>query len=513
LRETDLRATAPDTPESATRGNGGLKAPIFLLHRLRGISYWAIRSGIAAKLAHPLVWLDRRRGLYVRGWLAGIADRHADHTEFWSEASRRYPSDASFVRRKVNAALRAGKIADAEVGLSALIASRKTIVADCGFVIGLTFADLRAGNIVRLRRRVRAFLAAFRGTAAYRVAAVRLSRVIFTHFSREAEKLDRVRWRRERFLHLLERSEVRSEPKKLLVRVAACEAQLERTFPGCLFDTDISSAECRAFVSLVRSRLALRQPFALVRAGDGEAACLPYEPRLAAHASADARERERIWWGKPLSPDLRARIAPAVADAIWEADCIGIPTSARFLRELRLDQEDTLEHSLTGRGLRSLLYCVERYAERRSPARTSPIFTSCHLHQELAIWDCYGELLDGVRDVVFISCHPGLADLAHARFGVHIAASLVLPPDRVSGPFVENGSSDGGNLPEILDSVLERLGDLPRNRLVLIGAGYPGKILVDIARQRGGIALDLGSIFDYWLGLRTRSYLDLDSGD
>jgi len=47
---------------------------------------------------------------------------------------------------------------------------------------------------------------------------------------------------------------------------------------------------------------------------------------------------------------------------------------------------------------------------------------------------------------------------------------------------------------------------------VLIGAGYPGKILVDVARARGGVALDLGSIFDYWLGLRTRSYLDIDSG-
>ncbi|HTT84115.1 MAG TPA: hypothetical protein VMF67_11580 [Rhizomicrobium sp.] len=287
---------------------------------------------------------------------------------------------------------------------------------------------------------------------------------------------------------------------------------MEDALPGCLFDTDVSSAQCRGFVSLVRNRLASRQPFAFVRAGDGEAACLPYEPGLAAHARPDARERERIWWGKSLAPALRMRLAPAVARAIWDADCIGIPTVARLLRELRLEAADALVHSLTGRGLRSLLYCAERFSDLRSPGLPAPIFTSCHLHQDLAIWNCYEELLDDVGDVVFISCHPGLADLMGTRFGVRVAASLILPPDRVSGPFVAKAASESIMLPEMLDSVIERIGDLPRGRLVLIGAGYPGKILVSIARERGGIALDLGSIFDYWLGLRTRSYLDIDSG-
>ena len=55
------------------------------------------------------------------------------------------------------------------------------------------------------------------------------------------------------------------------------------------------------------------------------------------------------------------------------------------------------------------------------------------------------------------------------------------------------------------------MGDLPRNRLVLVGAGLLGKLLVSEARARGGIALDIGSIFDHWLGFRTRSYLDLNA--
>jgi hypothetical protein len=310
---------------------------------------------------------------------------------------------------------------------------------------------------------------------------------------------------------MLKRSQIRREPRDLLVRAAACEARLENSVSTCLLDTDISALQCRAFVSLVRERLALRQPFAFVRAGDGEAACLPYEPRLASHARADARDRERIWWGRPLTKAQRSRIAPSVARAIWDADCIGIPTIARFLRELRLDESDTLEHSLTGRGLRSLLYCTERFSEMRSPGLPAPVFTSCHLHQDLAIWNCYEELLDGARDVVLISCHPELADYARGRFGARIAANLVLPPDKVSGPLMGGTAHKSANFPDMLDLIIEKIGDLPRGRLVLVGAGYPGKLLVSIARERGGIALDLGSIFDYWLDLKTRSYLDLDS--
>jgi hypothetical protein len=511
-RERNLRATTSNSAKKISAGKGRPKPPIFLLRWLRGMSHWAIGQEIASKLARLVGLLVPRLGLRLEGGIADRRRRHSDHTEFWSEAARRYPSDAAFVRGKANAALRAGKAAEAESALATLVQNRKARISDCRFIIGLTFVDQHMGNSTQIRIRVRSFLASLRGTSAYRIAAVRLSRIIFAHFTRNIESAKKIGARRDQFLRMLERSAVPAEPKELLRRAAFCEAQLERRFAGCLLDTDISAAQCRIFVSLVRSRLALGQPFAMVRAGDGEAACLPYEPNLMAHAQPDARERERIWWGRPLTSDLRARIAPAVARAIWDADCIGIPTIARFLRELRLDQSDTLEGSLTGRGLRALLYSAERYSDLRSPGLASPMFTSCHLHQDLAIWNCYEELLDGVRDVVLVSCHPDLADLTHTRFGAHIASNIVLPADRVSGPLLRMASSQKGSLPEILDSVIENIRGVAQNRLVMVGAGYPGKILVSVARQQGGIALDIGSIFDYWMGLKTRSYLDLDSG-
>jgi hypothetical protein len=442
--------------------------------------------------------------------LAAVTHRHVDHTEFWNEAIKRFPDDAEFMRRKVQAALQSGRIADADSALGWLMNARACKAADARFVIGLTHADMRTGDAANIRRRVRSFLASLRGMRDYRIAAVRLSRVIFAHFPARPDGSIRSSALRSRFQTMLAKAPLKREPRKLLDRSASCEAALERMYPHCFFQTDVAPEQRRAFISLVRARVALQQPFSFVRIGDGEAACLPYEPRLAAHAPTDARDRERIWWGEALKPGMSDQTAPRIARAMLDADCIGLPTTARFLRELNLQREDTLETSLTGRGLRCILYCSERLAELRSPGLPPPILTSCHLHQDLALWDCYEELLDGVKEIVLVSCHPGLADWIGKRFGSKIAGNVVLPPDKVSAPLLRSRVRETRKLPEILDAVIEEMGDLPRGRLVLVGAGYPGKLLTGIARERGGIALDLGSIFDYWLGLNTRSYLDLD---
>ena len=63
--------------------------------------------------------------------------------------------------------------------------------------------------------------------------------------------------------------------------------------------------------------------------------------------------------------------------------------------------------------------------------------------------------------------------------------------------------------PASIERALHELGDWPANRLVLVGAGYAGKIIVREAAKRGGVALDLGSMFDHWMGAHTRSYQDL----
>lgn len=474
----------------------------------RKIAVRAARSRIASAAVKGLVPIHRRQALFLEGTLSQVRNRSGDHALFWAAAANAYPEDPAILRMQIHSALRAGDPAGAAAALDRLIGSGKTRLEDARFVVGLTNIDLCAGLATRIRSRIRRFLASLRGLPDCRLAAIRLSRHIFAYFPRKDGSLDQRAG--TRILHMLDRSPVAREPKRILHRVLACEQLLARLYPGSLFETDISSAQRNAFVKLVRTRMQERRPFSFVRLGDGEAACLPYEPRLSAFAAHDARDRERIWWGRPLDRRLRSRIYPRLARSIFDADCIGIPTFPRFLRELRLTREDTLETSLTGRGLRSVLYCAENWEKLRSPELGRPIFTSCHLHQDLQLWNCYRELLDGAREVGLVSCHRGLPDCMCDQFGLHVAKHILVPSDCVTGPFMTSDSRDPV-LPSILDAIIEELDNFSPGRLVLVGAGLLGKLIVAEARRRGGIALDLGSIFDHWLGLKTRSYLDLNT--
>ncbi len=455
--------------------------------------------------------LDRRRGLYLRGLAMGLEGRRADLADYWQDAALKFPSDAVFVRQAIHSALGAGRLADADREMTSLVRARATQVGDCRFVVGLANAYRQSGRQAALRRLVRAFLKSLQDSSQRRIATLKLSRVIFANFRRTPDPdvvREQARLRRQ-LGRMVERSIPSAGPRAILERVLTTEGALAGRASLTLFDTDVSQRQCRAFVHLVRIKLVSRSPFSLVRIGDGEAACLPYEPKLARLAKADSIDRERIWWGKPLTRSQRERLSRLVFNATWGADCIGIPTASRYLRELRLGENDNLDRGLTGRGLRAILYAVENCGVFCGPGTPLPAFTSCHIHQDLERWGLYDELLDGLNDVVLVSCHTDLADLMQTRFGTGIAANLILPPDRVSAPAMTDAPRDARRLPDILDEVVDRMRGIPRDKLVLVGAGYLGKWLVDVARAEGGIALDVGSVFDYWLGLNTRSYLDL----
>jgi hypothetical protein len=124
-----------------------------------------------------------------------------------------------------------------------------------------------------------------------------------------------------------------------------------------------------------------------------------------------------------------------------------------------------------------------------------PYLTSAHLQHDLEKWDLYRALFDGLDDVVCVSCHAGLP----------FATSIVIPPRHAS--LAVFGMEMGPKiLPEVLDETIAQLPQDLSGRLVVVGAGFAGKVIIAEAKRRGGVALDLGSILDYWMGAATRSY-------
>jgi hypothetical protein len=297
-----------------------------------------------------------------------------------------------------------------------------------------------------------------------------------------------------------------SHAAQFIRREVALQASLREDGGKYLFDTDVLRNEAQKFVDHVRARLAAREPFSFIRIDDGEGNAVPYEDELALFAGVDAADRERVWWGRPLDAPQRAAMNARVLGAMQAADALGIPTFSRILRDVRLDGPESFAQSRSGRGITAVLNALEPGGPLRAARATRLFLTSAYVQHDLVKWELYGKLFDGVDEVIAVSCHPELPQAMENLFGVTVTQNIVIPPRHAS--LAAFGRSEMGPkiLPEVLDDIIGQLnGDLA-GRLVVVGAGYAGKCIVHAARERGGVALDLGSVLDYWLGIATRSY-------
>ncbi|HEX2589866.1 MAG TPA: tetratricopeptide repeat protein, partial [Rhizomicrobium sp.] len=273
----------------------------------------------------------RIRGDHLRQFSPGV-----DALAFWAEAFGLHGDDPAIARELADVALRRGDVLLAEKGLRGVIGLGASRLNDCRFVIGIANLHAQAGDSAAVRSLVRGYLKALKPSPDYRIAALKLSPLIFVHFLRAETGKRRRRRNSVRTGRMLERAPVPSTTKSFLARGIVLERQLRSRGPA-LLETGVSRGQAERFVAVVQDRLARGKPFSFVRLGDGESNCLRYEPELRHHFAHDAQEREVVWWGSSLSDEVRERFARRVATAVWQSDAIGIPTVSRFLRDLRLD--------------------------------------------------------------------------------------------------------------------------------------------------------------------------------
>jgi hypothetical protein len=360
-----------------------------------------------------------------------------------------------------------------------------------------------SGDRPATRAVMREFLKSLKGSFPYRLSAIRLSRLILRSFPKTERS---ARLPAERLLRMIQGAPVHPRAASTIRWAAAIQSGLRAQGGQCLFDIDIFRSEADAFVSEVRARLAARQPFAFIRIGDAEANALPYETGFAAHAGADADQRETMWWGRTLDPASRARLNARVLEAMLAADALALPDLSLILRDIRVDPMDQSADVASRRGIFAALRAFDEDGVLRRSNAVGRMLTSTYAQYDLARWDLYKELFAGVNDAVAVSCHATLPGAMKALFGTTVAQNIVIPPRHAS--LKDFGMSGMGPriLPEVLDDIIEELDSDLSGRLVIVGAGYAGKCIIRAAQERGGVALDLGSILDYWLGIATRSY-------
>jgi glycosyl transferase family 2 len=240
------------------------------------------------------------------------------------------------------------------------------------------------------------------------------------------------------------------------------------------------------FDAWLRSRLAEREPAAVVRFGDAEARLL-MGPRPEKESMQDAIRKLGLETGLPFSPADVTEIQTLVSLAFDQADVLGIRYGHRFLTDHKrwMDRVSTI------------------YSERVAAGRPPATLAHCLLSHQIA--DSLPELLAG-RAVSVISCR-NLGPVLEGEWGLDDVAVYQVPSQHtvrdVDGTY-EAAMYEVPIWPDAHASVRSQLTVREQGEVFLIGAGLFGKGLCIDVRNKGGIALDMGSALDRIAGKVTR---------
>jgi len=254
-------------------------------------------------------------------------------------------------------------------------------------------------------------------------------------------------------------------------------------------DTRINAAESEAFLELVKAALRNATPFSLIRLSDGEGYLFPEGSYF---SLADAKNRERHWWGRELPDDLRSRIVGEARRALSEADIVGIPPIYRFIRDHK-HNSTSLTKSVQGRGLLEVLNGGAGAISSTALIAEDKVNVSIFKDIEtVALLGTLARKTIVVSSVTSENLPPELNNLQRLE-------AVVIPTHHKTAL---NRKYHGGSapLPFVYEPLVEKLGELAApGDLVLVAGGIVGKIFIGRARANGAVALDIGHVLDDWV--------------
>lgn len=223
------------------------------------------------------------------------------------------------------------------------------------------------------------------------------------------------------------------------------------------------------------------RPWAHMRYGDGEGIVFGY-PQFTSEKKA--RQRWNKWLGQN-NIDMKVH-ASNIRESIKYADIVGTPC---------------LRHQKVNQDWRNVKTFMHRYNLLRAETKTCCMDCTFELQRH----GLYTSLFKHIDSIHYISCRDVSGKLKNV-FNFKQVTGIHLPPQHRpnKGKLLTNDKHYPTLYNKIKDMTLNT--DLT-GQIWLVGAGGLGKVYCMWIKQSGGIALDIGSIFDGWSGLVTRSYL------
>ncbi|MGH1354032.1 MAG: hypothetical protein ACRBBS_02980 [Thalassovita sp.] len=264
-------------------------------------------------------------------------------------------------------------------------------------------------------------------------------------------------------------------------------------------DCRSDTAELNDFSHDISQHLHDKKPYSLIRLGDGES--YAWKDKISAKHAA---RREQVWWGTEIKPALRAQIGDAMLDAIAKANRLGIPSLFRFTRDTHPGLGSYRGHvSIAG-----LIHVLDGLRELPEAKR---LYTEERIHQICFDLPTISRLSAQAEKLVIVSSLTKAT--IESKLRPHIGAvplEVIEVPTHTKTRGNEMFVQADQPLPFVYDDINALVAKASGpGILVLVASGSIGKIFCASAQEQGGVALDVGAMIDYWVGLKTRSVADL----
>ena len=221
------------------------------------------------------------------------------------------------------------------------------------------------------------------------------------------------------------------------------------------------------------------EPLSLVRIGDGEGIVLNSMSGIQELDLANQAVLHRQMGYYPVYNDIKA-IRNNLITTYAEADIIGIPAH----------KQKTSSHWGS----------VTKILDENVPFKKTDKFCSIDVHYDFLNAGYYDLLIKGMETLNYISCR-NLDYKFIYRWHLKQCNSFITAPESK----FTSGYKGPVHYPDQFNKIYRWMDVCcPEGKLLLVGAGVIGKIYCNWWRDRGGVAFDIGSVFDEWAGFETR---------
>jgi hypothetical protein len=220
------------------------------------------------------------------------------------------------------------------------------------------------------------------------------------------------------------------------------------------------------------------KPLSLIRLGDGEGRFLGYPEFVSktdgGNASASLNNTLNTLFGSTdFTETSLKKLSLELREAVKNADIIGLP------------RKEQCESNIAYQYVLRAMECFKLGFPRQ-------MYVDAAIHRYLQFGLFYKEILSGI-DFLGLITGRDVAPLLKKTFQVGFIDQYLIPAEAI-----HPGKVTGNHYPDYYYSLRDNLVIPYEGAVFLVGAGCLGKIYCNWIKQAGGIAIDIGSIFDSW---------------